>query len=324
MKALQIESTGSLDAIRIAEVADPKPGAGEVCVRVEAAAINPSDVAIVMGKFPQLTLPRVMGRDFAGVVVEGPPDLTGVPVWGTGGGRLGLTHDGSHAEFLTVPTHLVARRPEHIGAVDAAAIGTPFLTAWSALVDLARVRSGEYVIVSGAAGAVGSAAVDIATTLGAHVIALVRSKDDVSALEKRNVAAIVRSDVDDLAAIAAKVTDGAGAAVALNAVGAPLFQMLVDALSKDGRMVVFSIAGGREVQFDLFQFYRKRLTFFGLDTGAFSPHAVRAFLERLTPLLESKAIAPQSVGATLPLAQAREAYANVSAGGSGKIVLTMT
>jgi NADPH2:quinone reductase len=323
MKALRIDRTGSLDALEIRDLADPVLRENEVRIRVEAAGVNPSDVGIALGKFPQLSLPRVLGRDFAGTIVDGPAALIGTPVWGTGGGELGLTRDGAHAETVTVPARAVAPRPAHLSVEGAAAMGTPFLTAWSVLVDLAQIAAGEWVVISGAAGAVGTASVQLTRALGAHPIALVRSSDDVATLDEIGVDAIVRSDRDDLAAIVTKVTNGKGADVATNAVGAPVFAALIDALAKGGRMVIFSAVGGRDVQLDLFTVYRKRLTLYGLDTAAFSLDHVGDVLKRIGPYIASGKLQEPKVEERYPLSKARQAYERVQSGARGKVVITM-
>ena len=117
MRALRIERKGDLSGLKEATVDKPLPGQGEVLVRVEAAAINPSDVKNVLGKMLQTTLPRTPGRDFAGVVEEGPAGLVGRPVFGTGG-NLGFLRDGSHAEYLTVPVEAVIPRPDNLDAAE--------------------------------------------------------------------------------------------------------------------------------------------------------------------------------------------------------------
>ncbi len=322
MKALRIDATGSLDVLAIRDVSESPVGSNDVRVRIEAAGVNPSDIGIALGRFPQLVLPRTLGRDFAGTVVDGPPNLVGKPVWGTGGGELGLTRDGAHAETLVIPADAVAPRPSHLSTQGAAAMGTPFLTAWSSLVDLGHVRPGEWVVVSGAAGSVGIASVQIATALGAHPIALVQSSDDPSELAAMGVDAIVYSDRDDVAARVNEMTGGAGAQLATNAVGAPIFTSLVDALGKDGRMVIFSAAAGRMAELDLFTFYRKRLTFYGLDTASFPLDRVAEVLSRVNPYIESGQLREPSVAAAYPLDGAREAYERVHAGSGGKVVIT--
>jgi NADPH:quinone reductase-like Zn-dependent oxidoreductase len=321
MKALQIENVGSLDHLVVRDVSEAPLREGEVRVEIEAAAVNPSDVGVALGRFPQLTLPRVLGRDFAGRIVQGPPELIGEAVWGSGGGELGLTRDGAHAESMVLPARALVRRPAHFSAEEAAAVGVPFFTAWSALVDAAGIRAGEWAIISGAAGAVGTAAIQLLGALGAHAIALIKEDDDASRLAQYNVAAIARSGRDDLTEIVRGLTDGKGAEVALNAVGAPVFAPLFDALAKDGRMVVISAAGGREVTLDLFALYRKRVELLGLDTAIFDLDHVARTLEHLNPLFEARTLKAPAVGAVYPLSRAREAYDSVSRGAEGKVVL---
>jgi NADPH2:quinone reductase len=207
MKALQIEGFGTpSEVLKLVEVDDTPPGPDEVRVRVEAAGINPSDVGNVNGKFPVTKLPRIVGRDFAGMVVEGPRDLMNLPVWGSGG-DIGFTRDGSHAEFINIPAAAVSRRPKNLSAEEAAAAGIPFLTALSAL-DLTRLKAGEWVIVSGAAGAVGNAAVELTHARGAQVVALVRDEEESSKLDPDKVNAVAQSSRNDLEQVVREATNG--------------------------------------------------------------------------------------------------------------------
>lgn len=321
MKALRIERFGPLENLQVSDVPDVPLPPGCVRVKVEAAGINPSDTGVALGRFPHATLPRILGRDFAGTIVEGPPALMGRRVWGSGGGILGMTRDGSHAEHLILPLDAVIARPAHLTAQEAAVAGVPFVTAWSALVELARLRAGEWAIVSGAAGAVGSAAVALVKALGGHAVALVRSSDDLAPLGGLNADAVLRSDLDDVPKSVLELTSGRGADVALNAVGAPVFAQLADSLGNGGRMVVFSAAGGREVQLDLFNLYRRRLQLLGLDTAALDLAEIAQLYGKFGPLFESGALAPPPIAARFPLSRAREAYERVAKGVPGKVVL---
>lgn len=321
MKALQIDRFGPLSDLKIRDVSDAPLPPGSVRIAVEAAGVNPSDAGVALGHFPQATLPRILGRDFAGRVVEGPPDLIDLPVWGSGGGELGMTRDGSHAEHLILPSSAAIRRPSHLSAEEAAVAGVPFVTAWSALVELGRFSPGESVVVSGAAGAVGCAAVQLALALGGRAIALVLESSDLSRLAGLELAGVVRSDRDDVPVAVRELTDGRGADVALNAVGAPVFTALSQSLAKDGRMIVFSARAGRNVDLDLFSFYRRRLQFFGLDTASFPLREVARIYQRFGPFFESKSVKPAPIAARFPLLNAREAYERVESGESGKIVL---
>src|SRR4051812_45741192 len=174
MQALQITRHGPPAELRARDVPAPQVGPGQVRVEIQGAGVNPSDVASAEGRFPGAVLPRVLGRDFAGIVTEGPADLVGAPVWGTGG-DLGNSRDGTHAEQIVLPADAVARRPANVTVERAAAVGVPFLAAWSALVDLGELGVGGWVVISGAAGAVGGAATEIAAARGAHVLALVKN-----------------------------------------------------------------------------------------------------------------------------------------------------
>jgi NADPH:quinone reductase-like Zn-dependent oxidoreductase len=322
VKALQIDRFGPLADLQVREVPERPLPEESVRIAVEAAGVNPSDTGVALGRFPQVTLPRILGRDFAGRVIEGPDSLLGTEVWGSGGGILGVTADGSHAEHLILPAATVIARPAHLTAEEAAVTGVPYVTAWSALVELAGFQAGEWALVSGAAGAVGSAAVALVGALGGHAIALVRSSDDLEPLAGLGLAAVLRSDTDDVPKAVAELTAGRGADVALNSVGAPVFAALCDSLAKGGRMVIFSARGGQDVQFDLFRFYRRRLKFFGLDTAALSLVEIARLFEQFGPLFESRAVRPPAIAQRYALADAREAYERVANGGAGgKIVI---
>ena len=138
----------------------------------------------VLGKMPTTTVPRTPGRDFAGLVDQGPPHLVGRPVFGTGG-DLAFRRDGSHAEYLVVPAEAVLIRPEGLKPEDATALALAYLTAWSALVDTADLRAVETVLITGVTGSVGSAAARIARFTGATVLGTVRQRDE--AVENRPV-----------------------------------------------------------------------------------------------------------------------------------------
>lgn len=133
MKAVYIQHHGPVTDLSVSDIPAPQPSRGEVLVQVEASGINPSDVAGVQGRFQHAVLPRVVGRDFAGHVSEGPSELVGAKVWGTGG-DLGISRNGAHAEYLVIPVEAVSRRPKNISAEEAASVGVPFVTAFSALV----------------------------------------------------------------------------------------------------------------------------------------------------------------------------------------------
>jgi NADPH:quinone reductase len=320
MKALRITAHGPPGTLVPVEVSVPTPGPGQVLVQIEAAAVNPSDIVSVEGRFPQAVLPRVLGRDFAGRVVEGPAKLKGREVWGTGG-DLGITRDGTHAEFIVLPADGVSERPKNLSVEQAAAVGVPALAAWGSLVEAANVQPGEWVVVSGAVGAVGWTAVELAAARGARVIALVWNAAEASQLDRVRVAAVARSDIADLQAVVREATGGHGVDVALNGVGAPIFEPLLHSLAHGGRLCIYSAAAGREVKLDLFDLYRRRLQLHGIDSAAVTAAHGAAILDQLRPLYESGQMRPHFSIETFPLDQAARAYQQVAGGSKSKVVL---
>jgi len=320
MRALYIERHGPHAELRPREVPDPDAGEGEVRVEIEAAGINPSDVGSVEGRFAHAVLPRIVGRDFTGRVVEGPPDLLGQAVWGSGG-DLGITRDGTHAEQIVLPRRAVTRRPARLSVEEAAAAGVPFVAAYTALIELGRVHHGQWIIIAGAAGAVGTAATELAASRGALVVALVRDAVEAARVDRNRVAAVARSDRGDLRDVVAAETGGRGADLALNGVGGAIMQPLLDALAEGGRMVVYSAAAGREAPLDLFELYRSRVSLVGLNTAVIDATQGARILAELVPLFESGRVRPVPVIERHPLAAAARGYARVAAGAPGKVVL---
>ena len=154
MKALVIHEFGDPTQMKLEEVPTPEPRGDEISVAVKGAAINPSDVKNVAGKMHGTILPRIPGRDFAGVIVRGPADLVGREVWGTGG-DISRTRNGSHAEFILLPRAAVTLKPAALAMEAAAASGLSFVTAWEAIVTVAAVAAGEMAVIFGATGGVG-------------------------------------------------------------------------------------------------------------------------------------------------------------------------
>lgn len=319
MKALYLQQHGPVDELKVSDVPIPKIKAGEVLIKVEAAGVNPSDIASVQGRFPHALLPRIVGRDFAGTVVDGPPELVGSKVWGTGG-DLGIDRDGTHAEYLAIPCEAAARRPANLSAEQAATVGVPFVTAFSALVTLGQVQKYEWVIVSGAAGSVGRAAIQIAHTNGARIVALIKDASEERITHLPGIRAVARSDKGDLESVTRKATGGRGGDLALNGVGASIFGSILAALAVGGRQVVYSVLGGREFTLDLMLLYRSEFRIFGLDTQKLSAGQCALILNELAPLFESGALKPLPIGERYPLSEARKAHQHVARGG-GKVVL---
>jgi NADPH:quinone reductase-like Zn-dependent oxidoreductase len=319
MRALRFHKSGALSDARVEEVPKPAPGPGEVLVRVRAAAVNPSDVRNVQGGFPQTTLPRTPGRDFAGVVEAGPSEWVGREVFGTGGG-LGFTRDGSHAEFLAVPVEGVVEKPARLSFEEAAAVGVGYMTAWSALVAAGQLRGGETALILGVTGAVGSAGAAIARHLGARVLGTVRRGPEAPAASGM-VDRVIDLNAGPMDETVLKMTDGRGADVILDVVGGPLFEPCMKSLAHRGRHVVIAAPGDPHVGFDLRDFYHREGRLLGVDTLKLTLAESAAILRQLAPGFDSGAFRPPAVQ-TCPLAEAPGAYARLYAGDvTGKLVL---
>jgi NADPH:quinone reductase len=323
MKALYIQQHGDIANLKVSDVPTPSIKSGEVLVKVEAAGINPSDLVSVQGKFPHAVLPRIVGRDFAGTVVQGPEELVGKKVWGTGG-DLGIDRDGTHAEYLAIPRQAAALRPANLSAEEAATVGVPFITAYSALVTLGDIKKDEWVIVSGAAGAVGRAAVQLAHAKGARVVALVKNARESPASKLPGVHAVAQSEDNNLESVVREATNGRGADLALNGVGGSIFGSILASLAIRGRQVVYSAVGGREATLDIMQFYRNSFRLLGLDTQKLTTIECAAILNELAPVFESGALKPSPIGERYPLSEAPKAYERVAAHAGGRVVLTMS
>jgi NADPH2:quinone reductase len=325
MQAILIERFGDPSELRQTEVPRPDPGEGEVLIEVHAAAVNRSDVLNARGSFPFTTLPRIPGRDFAGVVVEGPQELVGTEVWGTGGGELGFIRDGSHAQYLAVSRNAVVPKSDTLSLEEAAASGLAYVTAGSALVELGGVSAGETILVTGAAGGVGSAAVMVARWKGAYVIGAIKDESEREMAERAGVEVIVDTSREKVTDAVLAATDGRGANLILDAVGGPLFEPSLNSLSQKGRMVVITTTPGeRRVSFDLLDYYRKGLRLFGLMTSFLDAEGSAAILRDLGPGFDEGALRAPAIAERYPLEQAGTAYARVESGeAAGRVLLVM-
>lgn len=316
MRGLRFRSTGSLDYLKVEELPMPVPKTGEVLVKVVAAAINPSDAKNVLGHMAETQTPRVPGRDFAGRVVSGDSYREGQSVFGTGG-DLGFGRDGSHAEFMAVPMEGLVAMPPELDYEAAAAIGLGYLTAYAALVRAGALQSGETVLITGVAGAVGSAAAKIAAWKGARVLGTVRSSQEI---DKRNDLAFVEwIDLEScpLPESVKALTRDKGADFVLDVVGGPLFEPCLESLALRGRQVVIASAGNPRVTFNLVHFYHKEACLMGVDTLKLSFAESAEILSALLPGFKAGLFSPPLLEA-VSLDEAPMAYRATLEGRSGK------
>lgn len=172
MKAVRFHEFGTPEVLRYEDVDQPVAGAGQVLVRVAGSAYNPADTGIRAGTLPfPVTLPHVPGYDVSGVVAAIGDGVVGLEVGDAVVGFLPMGESGSAAEYVVAPAEVLVSAPTAIDLADAAALPSVALTAWQGLFDLAGLESGQRILITGAGGAVGGYAVQLAVRAGAHVIA---------------------------------------------------------------------------------------------------------------------------------------------------------
>ena len=306
MKALRFAEFGPPSVLRIEEIPIPEPDEGETLIHVKAAGINPSDVGNVAGRFKNTTLPRTPGRDFAGIVVKG-KKREGEEVWGSWS-SLGITHNGSHAEYVVAPSETLSIKPKCLDMAQSAAIGVPFTTAWASVVRAAQIQPGETILIVGARGAVGQAATQIANWKQARVIAADTSSHPIPGTDS-----VVNTNTEDLRERVLGVTAGRGADVVLDTVGGAMFEPALRSLAFGGRQVVISSAGEPRVSFNLVDFYHHSLRLIGVDSYGLTPGEVGEISAELRAGLETGVLKPPPIE-TVPFEKAVDAYGRVAAG----------
>jgi NADPH2:quinone reductase len=246
MRAYQVLELGPPSALRIREVADPVPSEGEILVDVAAAGINFPDALVVSGRYQILPeRPFAPGKELAGVVTA---VGLGVSSFSPGDRVLCQLEHGAFAEKALVRPEQTFRLPDGLALSGAAAMGLAYQTAYIAMHDRANLRRGETVLVGGAAGGVGVAAIQLAKAQGARVLAAVRKKDQADFV--RSAGADVVIDVgganlrEELREQVHAATNGVGADVALDPVGGEFFGAALRAMAWCGRLVVIGFAGG--------------------------------------------------------------------------------
>ena len=302
------------------KTARPKALPGQCVIEVHSAGVNPSDVKAALGAMPHAVWPRTPGRDYAGVVIDGPDELVGQEVWGSGG-ELGIRRDGTHARYLVLDAAAVRIKPNNISLLEAGAIGVPFITAYEGLRRAGLPQAGDVVLVMGGNGKVGQATVQLATRAGARVFAVERgneayighanSKIDMISAEHTDIAAHVRGQ-----------TGGHGADIVYNTVGSPYFEAANNALAVGGRQIFISTID-RAVPFDIFAFYRGQHTYVGIDTLGLSSIATGAVLRELGSGFAGGHLKPFPIkpSAVYPLEQAKAAFVAVAGSSRDRVIL---
>ena len=321
MRAVVFTGAGGNEVIDLVDRPDPRPTGNDVVVRVRYAGLNPADAQQRIGVYPA---PPGSPADIPGLEVSGVVESCGeaVTTWAPGDRVFGLVGGGGLAERVLVNERHLARIPDSMSDEDAAAVPEAYMTAHDAVRTQADLKMGETLLVHGAAGGVGSAAVQIGLAAGARVIGVVRSETAYQAVKDLGAEAVYDAD---FAQQVLDLTAGRGADVILELVGAPHFPGNLDAIAARGRIIVVGVGAGSEVQLPLLRLMQKRIRMQGTVLRARpieqKADVVRAFEREVLPALAAGVVKPV-LERTYPAADVAAAFDHLEGPGKvGKVLL---
>jgi NADPH:quinone reductase-like Zn-dependent oxidoreductase len=323
VRGIYVPAFGGPDVMECRDdLPEPVAGPGHVLVRVHASGINFAETRMRAGTYSGQSTPFVLGMESAGEVMALGPGVDGFTV----GQRVFGRARGSHAELVVFDAQHLLPLPDRLSFVQGAAIPVGWLTAWHALVTVARVTPGQRVLIEAIGGSVGSAALQIAQWRRCWVAgtASTRAKAERSVTEYGANAAYVYT-AENVAACVLADTNGRGADVALMTIGQATAESTLGAMGMDGKVVMFGSTGGRQVCFDLGIGSRNlQLLSMSISTSAaFLSETLPDFRERALPLFADGTFQPY-VDCVLELDQVSEAHRMIDARRHfGKIVLKL-
>jgi NADPH2:quinone reductase len=311
MRAIVCRHYGPPEDLEVADFEDPQPGPGEVVVDVHAAAVNFPDVLHIANKYQvPIPLPFIPGGELSGVVTAAGAGVTGLQ---PGDKVFGATGTGAFAERVALPASRLETIPDAVGFPEAAAFSVTYRTAYHALRSVARVRTGDWVVVLGAAGGVGLAAIDVARALGAQVIAAASGPAKLDLAIERGAARGVDYASEDLKGRIREITGG-GAHVVIDPVGGPFAEQALRALGWGGMFVTIGFASGAIPKIPLNLVLLKGVTIRGMDLRTFAEHhpdQESRDRAELLGLLAAGRVRP-NIGARFPLTATAAALRHVA------------
>lgn len=326
-RVVRFHARGGPEVLRIEDVEVPPPGPGEVRIRVKALGLNRAEASLRKGSYIETpALPSGLGLEAAGIVEavgEGVDDFTP-------GDAVSIIPPHSmgrwpaYGELVTFPAELVVKHPPSLGFEAAAATWMQYLTAYGALVDIARVGRGEPVVITAASSSVGLAAIQVARVIGAVPIAVTRTSAKKSALLDAGAAYVVASQEEDLEARLKEIAPR-GVRVVLDAVGGPIFAPLTAAMSRGGILLEYGGLSPEPTPFPLLAVLAKTLTLRGYLVHEITGDPVRLEAAKAFILdgLASGALKPV-IARTFPFDRIVEAHRFLESGEQfGKVVITV-
>ncbi len=326
MHAIEITEPGGPEVLRWTEHADPRPGPGEVVLDVAATALNRADLQQRQGNYPPPPgASEIPGLECSGTIRELGEGVTG---WSVGDEVCALLAGGGYAEQVAVPATQLLRVPDGLELHEAAALPEVACTVWSNIVMTAGLREGQLLLVHGGGSGIGTHAIQVATALGARVAVTAGSAAKLDVCRSLGAEITVNYHEQDFVEEVRAASDGRGADVVLDNMGAKYLARNVDVLAPDGHLVVIGMQGGRRAELDLGAMLAKRasVTATGLRgrplTGPSSKaDVVAAVAEHVWPMVTDRRVRPV-VHAELPVAEAARAHELLdTADVVGKIVL---
>ncbi len=326
MIAIEIASPGGPEMLRAVERPVPRPAAGEVLIRVEAAGVNRPDVLQRQGNYPPPPgASDIPGLEIAGTIVEVDANA---PRWRTGDRVCALVSGGGYAEYCVAPAVQCLPIPGNMTVVSAAAIPETFFTVWTNLFRRGGLQPGERVLIHGGSSGIGTTAIQLAHASESMVFATAGSDAKCEACRRLGADVAVNYRNQDFVEVVRRETSGAGVDVILDIMGGDYFVRNLDCLALDGRLVQIGLLGGSHAQqVDLGRIMRRRLTVTGstlrVRTVEEKGELARDLEANVWPLLASGRVGPV-IDRTFPLADAAGAHRRMEKSEHiGKIVLTV-
>ena len=325
VRAMVVKQFGAPEQMSLEDLPAPEPGPEEVLIEARAIGVNFPDLLVIEGKYQNLPeLPFSPGKEVSGVVRAVGPGVENGPK--VGERVMAQVEHGAYREQVLAEANNVAVLPEGIGFEEGAAFGLVYQTVYFGLVRRARLRAGEWVLVTGAGGGVGSSGVQLARALGARVIAVARTEDRRDFALEQGADHAIEVESEGFKERVMEITNGHGADVILESVGGELFRTCMRAIAWEGRLVVIGFAAGEIPTVRVGHVLVKNMDLIGLQTSDYrerEPESFREAQEALLDLLARGKIWVR-VSATYPLEAAAEALEEMREGRiRGKAVLTI-
>jgi putative PIG3 family NAD(P)H quinone oxidoreductase len=313
MKAIQVQRDGSDIKLILADIEKPAPRDGEVLIKVAAAGVNHADLIQARGGYPPPPgAPDTLGLEVSGEIVE---MGTGVSQWHVGDQVCALLGGGGYAQFVAVSQLCLLPIPNGVSPIDAAALPEVHFTVWTNLMDAARLKKGESVLIHGGSSGIGTAAIQLCAARGHTVFTTAGSKEKCEACEKLGATRAINYREEDFVEVVKAATNGKGVDVILDMVGGDYIEKNFRAAAIWGRIVNIAFQKGMVAEVNFASMLMKRLSLMATTLRARSNEEkgiIRDALRReVWPLIEAGKIKPV-MDRVFPLAEAGAAHARIT------------